>query len=771
MEELQQRLSKLRNDSGTPPLASLPPDSTVQSTPNQGSWRKSRPANLHGPVDSGYGSFAPSPDTQKAEFVGQSLPGTKLKYFNRSIPEQLNARFFDIKFLYTQPLLEAIRKKRRNAGDIGMKLKYLGLTEQSTELYIVIQCDKKTAKIVKKFFAQPHIDEELRPDFKVFVLDEELTRLADDDTIQVFADGMPIKTWCGVPITMSCEVGPTASATLGGIVMVEDATGKKTLYGLTASHALSDIKATGLPTPDVSDSDSESDLSDSESEASKEASNFSQLELSRSYEAPEEEVAVRSSELIGMIAHHTLDGPVPGNFDWALVGLANIKLLPNMIILADRSPPTPEHPKRRDSFATELQVRDQDNGIHLIWNASNSHHGFVSKPVSVISGHGPQAGTLTFNTSSLLIAPGQKFVQTHDLSMRPIMRLQPGDSGSWVVNESTGEVYGYVVSIDAFGEAQVMPIELVLADIKQKLQAERVWLPSSNEVDACKDKTAETASGVDPARAHQNRPVVDLDTEGLRRYLLNPEAEVWTPENSVTSPSRGYRRSRSVGARSSDHQDANLSLPEWLPHRAHGNRRSSRRLDVQDSTANTDDPRYYGIDEQTVPRHRNAGRRNHRLTARPPVSYVPPQQLSSNRMPYSPPTPPYNVSAPVSRPGPPRNAMPFTPPTPPYYTSLAPHPQSQPPLSNPSNPYSQPNQPFYAQFWAQTTHNGVSYNLPGMPPNNMAYETYMSMRKHGTDSGYASRTGSQQASPVPSPPQPRSKNNSSNDVDISVEFH
>jgi hypothetical protein len=92
-----------------------------------------------------------------------------------------------------------------------------------------------------------------------------------------------------------------------------------------------------------------------------------------------------------------------------------------MIISADRNPPSPEHPKRRDSFATGLQVRDQANGIHLILDESNAHHGFAPKPVSVISGNGLQAGTLTFNTSSVLIAPGQKFVETHDLSMRPIM--------------------------------------------------------------------------------------------------------------------------------------------------------------------------------------------------------------------------------------------------------------------------------------------------------------------------------------------------------------
>lgn len=64
-----------------------------------------------------------------------------------------------------------------------------------------------------------------------------------------------------------------------------------------------------------------------------------------------------------------------------------------------------------------------------------------------------------------------------------ILDLRPGDSGSWVVDAKTSKLYGYVVSVDAFGEAQVMPIHAILRSIKEQLKARRVFLPLCPEID------------------------------------------------------------------------------------------------------------------------------------------------------------------------------------------------------------------------------------------------------------------------------------------------
>jgi hypothetical protein len=89
-----------------------------------------------------------------------------------------------------------------------------------------------------------------------------------------------------------------------------------------------------------------------------------------------------------------------------------------------------------------------------------------------------------------------------------ITALHPGDSGSWVANILTGEVYGHIVSVDAFGEAQVMPIELVLVDIKERLLARRVWLPSPEEIS--KDMTEKWPSKVFRDLTAKAQPLSEL---------------------------------------------------------------------------------------------------------------------------------------------------------------------------------------------------------------------------------------------------------------------
>ena len=51
-----------------------------------------------------------------------------------------------------------------------------------------------------------------------------------------------------------------------------------------------------------------------------------------------------------------------------------------------------------------------------------------------------------------------------------------------MVNETTGEVYGHVVSVDALGEAYVIPIQSTLLDIQTHLGAREVCLPTMAEV-------------------------------------------------------------------------------------------------------------------------------------------------------------------------------------------------------------------------------------------------------------------------------------------------
>jgi pimeloyl-ACP methyl ester carboxylesterase len=57
-----------------------------------------------------------------------------------------------------------------------------------------------------------------------------------------------------------------------------------------------------------------------------------------------------------------------------------------------------------------------------------------------------------------------------------------GDSGSWVVNETTGEVYGHVILVDLLGEGYVVPIQSTLLNVKAQLGASHVVLPNTEDI-------------------------------------------------------------------------------------------------------------------------------------------------------------------------------------------------------------------------------------------------------------------------------------------------
>lgn len=60
--------------------------------------------------------------------------------------------------------------------------------------------------------------------------------------------------------------------------------------------------------------------------------------------------------------------------------------------------------------------------------------------------------------------------------------LQSGDSGSWVVDSTSLEVYGHVVASDTFREAHVIPLSTTFGDIKAYLKAQSVCLPTIDDL-------------------------------------------------------------------------------------------------------------------------------------------------------------------------------------------------------------------------------------------------------------------------------------------------
>ena len=227
--------------------------------------------------DSGYASLASTPQVDQ-ENGGLPLPpprkeieASKLRHFDKPIPKILNNRFFDLRVLYSKPLWKAVSKRRLNPGNISIKLKYIGASEEEVKLCIVVQCDKAVSKKVTKFFKQAYVVEDLRSDFQVRVVSTGLLRLLNLDTLSVFGDLANPGTIYGMPIQISHN-GSLAAVTLGGVIAVLEGKGKESkmgYYGLTAGHPLETILPARphlLPPFEFSDSDSSEDEEDNPSE-------------------------------------------------------------------------------------------------------------------------------------------------------------------------------------------------------------------------------------------------------------------------------------------------------------------------------------------------------------------------------------------------------------------------------------------------------------------------------------------------------------------------
>lgn len=84
--------------------------------------------------------------------------------------------------------------------------------------------------------------------------------------------------------------------------------------------------------------------------------------------------------------------------------------------------------------------------------------------------------------------------------------LQDGNCGAWAVDVSSVQVYGHIVASDALEEIYVVPMDATLRDIKLKLPAEKVCLPTRDDMTEWTHEHVEvncvTAGAAEPALMH-----------------------------------------------------------------------------------------------------------------------------------------------------------------------------------------------------------------------------------------------------------------------------
>lgn len=88
---------------------------------------------------------------------------TRLRPFDKIVPEAAQDHFKDLYELFGVPLYEYVTKTGGTFSAFSIKLKILGESEDTAKQWIVVLSDRGVAKRVKQFFSQSWVRSECRP--------------------------------------------------------------------------------------------------------------------------------------------------------------------------------------------------------------------------------------------------------------------------------------------------------------------------------------------------------------------------------------------------------------------------------------------------------------------------------------------------------------------------------------------------------------------------------------------------------------------------------
>ncbi|RYP53649.1 hypothetical protein DL768_001429 [Monosporascus sp. mg162] len=484
--------SDSRRDSGYITQSRTPNgNSNSQKSSRSSSNTVDRTANHFRPVSSGTG------------------PAQSLAEFDKHVDDDTISRFSHIQSQIEKPLLKYVCKFPGKYRSMAIRLMVLGTSESEAKPYIVVLAPEDQCKRVRKFFDKSSVRglcqpvDETVPSFEVLIYGRPPEPKEGGDDIDVLVPlingnlGFTSDTYCGAPIIVRQPSGVEKRATFGGIVKAVSENGDFRLYGLTAGHVVGDAdddmsiqSATDTVAPSddlsISDSDSDSDTDGSVEEileAVEEAVEDVELseELKKALAFQDDSSASWSSLELGNLGRISKGSShvspwyemgrtwVTGeNFDWALIEMTNYK--PNRL---------------------RPRLRTKEEGSHAVASTSGdlvmpppfSDYVGIKISVVVISGsEGPKRGHISALPSRLLLYPGRKFVNSLVVNLEDNKRIVDGDSGSWVVNERTLQVYGHVVATDAFGGGYIVPLDETFRDVKNRLSVASVELPSMVDI-------------------------------------------------------------------------------------------------------------------------------------------------------------------------------------------------------------------------------------------------------------------------------------------------
>ena len=389
-----------------------------------------------GLLDSGYasgsGSQTTSPEVTKFfPFVGAAGPArrwsilgrkkTKLLRFEKEIPKLTQNRFEDLRELHADSLVKLTRGVPRCRG-ILMSLKVLGETESSAAPWIFIQCERAVAVKVRRFFKQPLVELDFKPDspnsytprFDRYVHEMppltlgvespspcqpvSHTHHASDVVNLYYAKNSKIRSQslCGSKISASVS-GQMRTATIGGLISIQTKDGNFQTLGMTAGHFLTQEQYTdGRGVQEDVDDDIDDDDDDDDDDYFDDGQEF-ELDL----DIPDSDVSICSAKGTDLTAE-TINAPIghifktsqdniqnQANLDWALFVIEKSSLyVQNVIVL------------RKVIRIGTVDTTGADREVILLTFTK-----------------GPVLGTLSNSWSYLMLAPGNGLVRANALNV------------------------------------------------------------------------------------------------------------------------------------------------------------------------------------------------------------------------------------------------------------------------------------------------------------------------------------------------------------------
>ncbi|KAI0381134.1 hypothetical protein F5Y04DRAFT_84635 [Hypomontagnella monticulosa] len=515
-------------------MATRTPTDLLQTPTTQGLYKlEDDDCDRNLQKDSGYSTSFQTPDQNASpEESGRSssntvgkiinqvrlvLSGTglsrSLAEFDKPLDEDTISRFSHIQSQIEKPLLEYVGRFPGKPCRMAIRLMVLGASESDAKPYIVVLVPDNLCKRVKKFFAKSSVrelcqpDSETTPSFEIMVYGRppELKEGSDDiNVLGLLVNGnlgFTSNTYCGTPILVRHPSGMERRATFGGIIKLVSQSGDFKLYGLTVRHVVGYMDdnpstpsaadaETSPPSRCISDldldsdSDSDMDMDAYEAYDGNEKSMGDIQIVNKLEDTPvlqDDDLRSWSSLEFGQLGIILKESSqlfygggkdrewVPDeNLDWALIDVTDYK--PNRIPL-------------------ERGGKDMSSSIHsaassdLAMTPPSPNYMGMKKSVIIISGsEGPKRGHISALPSRLLLHPGKKFVSSLVVNLEDNKQLSDGDSGSWVVDERTLQVYGHVVAADDFGSGYIIPLDKVFEDIKFRLNMNSVQLASMLDI-------------------------------------------------------------------------------------------------------------------------------------------------------------------------------------------------------------------------------------------------------------------------------------------------